>query len=905
MATPLHFAGLLLLSSALVAPGALAQETTGSSDAATTAPADGTAGSPPQGADPAGQTGRSAAQATPEVSIPGADIIVTGRRGTNIQKSAPAVVSILSSADIARTGDGNIAGALSRVTGLSVVGNGFVYVRGLGDRYSLALLNGSPLPSPEPLKRVVPLDLFPTNIVSSSLVQKSYSANYPGEFGGGVINLTTNAVPAESFLTVSGGIGANDEASFQPGYSFYGSKSDWTGFDNGSRDTPPALAAFFNSGERLSSGNVDGSAIAGQLVRARNAVVQRISDLDPNYSATISGGTSFDLGGSTLGLIATAGYSNRWIVRDQRQQNSITSNLSAVNSDFQRVTTDNRIVANALLGVGLEFGENKIRWTNLYIRDTLKHTRLGVGNTQTVPTADIMEQDTAWYERQLIDTQIVGEFKLNSEFSLNVRGGYANSQREAPEELSFEYIRTNTEADPYGNLFVNRLNGNNGQTATVSYSDLNEDLWSGGIDLTWRPSPDFGLTTGYAYVNTKRTSSRRDFQFRAPSDMPEGVGVLRPDLLLAPNIVDYFNITLIETNEGNPAFLATLKNHAGYGKVNWQITPGISIDAGVRYETAKLGVSPIQVFNTPGASTASTLLDNDYWLPTATVTWQVQPDMQMRFNASKTIARPQFRELIYQFYFDPDTNRRYQGNPFLQDSELFNAEARYEWYFARDQRFSLAGFFKKIDKPIETFINLNGDSFVTSFANAPEASLYGGEVEFQKYFDMANISGDSFFATRRLVAIANYTYTKSKLKVREDDTTAVFGATSTLATDYFKDGDSLTGQSDHLVNFQLGLEDQESLSQQTFILSYASKRVTSRGLANQNQPDVYEYPGLNLDFVARQGVHVAGRQFDVKFEARNIFSNKYKETQSNSEYEVIYNAYRIGRTFNFSLSTTF
>ncbi|MGE4324045.1 MAG: TonB-dependent receptor plug domain-containing protein, partial [Sphingobium sp.] len=309
MATPLKFAGLLLLSSALVAPAALAQEANAPADATTSDP------QVANQADPATATGRSAAEAdhsVPDISVPGADIIVTGRRGANVQQNIPAVVSVLSSADIARTGDGNIAGALSRVTGLSVVGNGFVYVRGLGDRYSLALLNGSPLPSPEPLKRVVPLDLFPTNIVSSSLVQKSYSPNYPGEFGGGVINLTTAAVPAESFLTVSGGIGANTETTAQIGYTYYGSKSDWTGFDNGQRDIPPALADFFASGERISSGNVDTSAIAGQLVRFSNATAQRIKDVAPNYSATISGGTSFDLCGATLGLIATAGYSNKW-----------------------------------------------------------------------------------------------------------------------------------------------------------------------------------------------------------------------------------------------------------------------------------------------------------------------------------------------------------------------------------------------------------------------------------------------------------------------------------------------------------------------------------------------------------------------------------------------------------------
>src|SRR5688572_17923064 len=132
-----------------------------------------------------------------EVSAPGSDgleIIVTGRFIPEPVRNTAQVVSVLSSEEIARTGDGEISGALQRVTGLSVTSGGFVYVRGLGDRYSLALLNGLALPSPEPLRRVVPLDIFPTSIVSSAVVQKSYSVNYPGEYGGGVINLTTAAL---------------------------------------------------------------------------------------------------------------------------------------------------------------------------------------------------------------------------------------------------------------------------------------------------------------------------------------------------------------------------------------------------------------------------------------------------------------------------------------------------------------------------------------------------------------------------------------------------------------------------------------------------------------------------------------------------------------------------------------
>ena len=186
-----RLAGVLLLTTALVAPyQAFAQDSAEppASEPVQARPADTPAPVPP-----------AAEQAEEEVDVSttGAEIVVTGQRDRNISKFSDQVVPVLSTAEIARTGEGNIAGALGRVTGLSVVGSGYVYVRGLGDRYSLALLNGSPLPSPEPLKRVVPLDIFPSSVISSSLVQKSYSVNYPGEFGGGVINLTTRAVPRD------------------------------------------------------------------------------------------------------------------------------------------------------------------------------------------------------------------------------------------------------------------------------------------------------------------------------------------------------------------------------------------------------------------------------------------------------------------------------------------------------------------------------------------------------------------------------------------------------------------------------------------------------------------------------------------------------------------------------------
>jgi len=888
MTTGKQLAGLLLLTTALTWPGTiLAQETVEEAGA---------------GVESADQSGAELPPEDPEISIPGGAIIVTGRINRDPTRNSTQVLSVLSSEQIARTGEGNIAGALGRVTGLSVVGSGFVYVRGLGDRYSLALLNGSPLPSPEPLKRVVPLDIFPTGVIASSLVQKTYSANYPGEFGGGVINLTTKATPREPFLTVSVGGSWDSETTNQQGYTYYGSSMDWTGFTNANRDIPPALQAFYDSGERISSGLVDTTAIAAELVTGRNAVVQGWKHLPPNSSVSFSAGKTFAMGDYDFGVIVGGGYNNRWTSRDAVQQTSLSADLSAVDSDFRRVTTDQRIVVNGLLGLGLEFGDNTVRWTNLYVRDTVKHTRLGLG-TKDQLAPEFLQQRTAWYERQLIDTQIVAEFQPVEGLGVDVRGGYANSQREAPFELAFEYVRTNAEADPYGQYFVNRLNRNAG-SADITFSDLNEDLWSAGVDVSYELAPGIVATIGGAWSDTSRTSSRRQFLFDAPSTMPQGVGMFRPDLLLQPSVIDYYGIGLIESDESAPAFQAGLETWAGYAKGNIEIVPGLMLDAGVRFEKAKQEVSAVQVFTVPTASGANTSLNNEYWLPGATLTWEASPDLQLRISGSKTIARPQFRELIYQPYFDPESSRMYSGNPLLTDSELWNAEVRAEWYFGGDERVSLAGFYKNIDRPIEAFVGQFSGNFTTSYANAPSAKLYGAELEVQKYFDLNGFAG--LPESRRLVVTGNYTYTQSELQVGADDTVAVYGAFSTIATDYFRDGAPLTGQSDHLVNLQIGLEDQDRLSQQTILLTYASDRVVSRGLnGTPPQPDQIERPGLRVDFVAREGFSLLGKEVEAKVEVRNIFGRKHEEFQQFEDNRIEINTYDVGTTFSAGLSVTF
>lgn len=894
MTTGKQLAGLLLLTTALTVPGAAFAQ-----DNPATTP-----GAQPQDTDPVDPAEE---MEDPEVSIPGGSIIVTGRINRNPERNSSQVVNLLSTEQIARTGEGDIAGALSRVTGLSVQGDGYVFVRGLGDRYSLALLNGLPLPSPQPLSRVVPLDIFPTNVVASSLVQKTYSANFPGEFGGGVINLTTRAIPDESFLTVSGGISGNTETTFSNGLAYYGSDYDWFGFDDGTRDAPPALQAYFNSGLRMSDIPLDDAQnitnapvtqadIAIQLGNPNLILLQRLPEVQPNWSASLTAGTSVDVfSDGQLGIVLTGSVKNSWRTRNILNQ-SILADFT-LDTDFTDTVTENSVLVNALLGFGLEVGDHRFRWTNLFIRDTSKLAVLSQGE-DFQDDDSIQQQQTAWYERQLIDTQLVAELEFG-DLSVDLRGGYARTDREAPYEYTFTYVRDNAQGD-FSDIFINVLDRQTGD-ASVVFSDLQEELYAGGIDLSYQLASNFGVTVGYAYTDTERYSERREFLFNAPTSFPDGVGALRPDLLLGDAIIDFYDIGLIESTQSDPAFTAGLTIHGGYGKINWEPVLGVVVDLGVRYEDAEQTVDPVQVFTTPLNSTSSTSLSNSYWLPAATITVEPLENLQLRANGSMTIARPQFRELIFQTYYDPETNRQFNGNPFLVDSELTNFELRAEYYFGGSDRVSVAAFYKDISNPIEAFSSFSDNDQLTSFANAPSATLWGIEADAQYTFDLYNWGG--FFETKELVVVANYTYTNSEISVAAGDITRLFPGGDTAAANLFVDGVPLTGQSDHLVNAQITLEDVDRLQQFTVLASYASERVTSRGTAGL--PDIIEDPGLSVDLVARQGFDLFGSEAELKLEARNIFGRGHEEFQTDGVNRADISTYDRGTTFSASLSLKF
>ncbi|MFN4039443.1 MAG: TonB-dependent receptor domain-containing protein, partial [Erythrobacter sp.] len=415
---------------------------------------------------------------------------------------------------------------------------------------------------------------------------------------------------------------------------------------------------------------------------------------------------------------------------------------------------------------------------------------------------------------------------------------------------------------------------------------------------------------GYSYSDTARRSLSFIIRPLAQSTAElspvlRAIGLRRPGdifngstLATDANGVGFFNITASDPTPF-PVFDAALTVHAGYGLARYRPTERLNIEAGLRFEDGLQTAAPDPVFGA-GFQPTPTPIANQYLLPSATVTWEVVDDFQLRLAASQTIARPQFRELVEQTYFDPESNRRFRGNPFLQDSELINAEARAEYYMGGRRRVSLAGFFKSIDNPIENFLITAPGIIETSYANAPSARLYGAELDFAYDFDLSDWGG--FFGTKKLLVIANYTFSQSSLSVAAGDIAPIPGGIDQAASQLFDDGSPLVGQSDHVGNLSLGIEDTAKLQQFTLLLNYASERVTLRGGA---LPDVIEVPGLTVDFVARSEVKLGSRPLELSFEARNIFGRDNFEFQQLGANRADINTFRVGTAFSIGVKASF
>jgi outer membrane receptor protein involved in Fe transport len=882
---------LLLSSSLLLSPALMLPSLALAQASAPAAPAP-TAPTPEPAPEAAPETAPEAAPETaPEAPAPERDVEVVVVRGRFIpepQRVTSEVANFLSAAELARTGDDNAASALTRLTGLSVVSGRFVYVRGLGDRYSSALLNGSPLPSPEPLRRQVPLDLFPSNILSGASVQKTFSPNYPGEFGGGIIDLRTLLAPKEPFLTFKLGTGGNTETTGKSGLVYYGHRMDWTGVDTDLRRLPQLFRNALLTGKRINDTNFTPKQLeemGESLINSPLTVIQR-EKTRPEFETEMTTGNLVEFGKYNLGLVGVLGYKSGFKTQDALRQDVVSN---AVEAQGRNLSSTWDIVLNGFGSASLSWDDQRVTATALLVRSTSKKAQVEIGTDTNLPDGQSYRTEgTAWYERELASAQISGDHGFG-DLQLKWRGSYGQSKRKAPYERDISYT------------VVNGITAFNGASLgnSIRFSELKDIVASAGFDGTYKftlgKTREVEVSGGAVVSDTKRNYELLSFAFTGPRGPTTNETLrARVDYLFSPDNIDPARFVITEQTGKDDSYSGTLTNVGAYLATELEVTSFIRASLGLRYEDATQKIRTTNRFgDTP---TAPVELANDYVLPAATITWNFADDLQMRLGYSKTIARPQFRELAFTPYIDPESNRVYQGNPFLKDSNFENYDARLEYYIGRNQFVTAGAFYKKIKDPIEEVIVRLERSF-TRFINAPEATLYGAELEYRTTYDLPFDTG--FFADSKLIFGANYTYTFSEVNAAQG--TKVISPIDFLpvnSSQFGLDGTQLQGTPENIANLQIGYESKDT--QLTLLVGWVDERIARRGLGTV--PSVIELPGTNVDLVFKKDMKLAGNDITLSISGRNLLDEDNQEFQTSKLGRTETNTYARGRSFSLSVT---
>lgn len=787
------------------------------------------------------------------------------------RRTSSAVTDILGAEQISRAGDSDAAGALKRVTGLTLVDGKFVYVRGLGERYSSTLLNGAQVPSPDPTRRVVPLDLFPTEVLQGIVVQKTYSADMPGEFGGGTIQLRTRGVPEEFFFRSSLTVGYADGTTGEDGLRYQGGPRDWTGQDR-VRDVPSVFTV-----DRLPTNRTELDALGRDL--AASPLQPRSASLGPSGSFGIGVGDDFKFGDSdvSLGYVASVRYAHSWDDRlEQRKTYSLFQNQLLPAVDFTQRTTEREIDASAFAVLGLRVGElHKVDLTASRLRQTTDEVKvsdglLSSGNFEIETTLE-------WVENALDTLQLAGEHSLPGLGGLHVTWQATDAQagRYAPNTRFYSFVLDDSSGDYSNNANVYRNENLNDEARSYSLDVRKAFKLGDAVELS--------AQAGYSTFERDRVSRIRRFRLSDGGRVVIGQPI---EDRLNPGRVGPDGLTLQEGTQASDAYTASQDLEAAYLMFDaswWQLRANL----GVRREEMLQQVITVQPFD-PNATPVIGLLDNKDNLPAGSLTWAYSDKAQLRLGYSTTLSRPDIREQSTADFVDPLVDVRILGSANLKQAEIENLDLRWEYYFSTLESFSIALFSKEFTNPIE-LVSTPASGEVLALANADSATNVG--VEFDVYKSLDGVGRLGFLPSflQRLpwqdVYIgANYARIDSEIDLGDPG----------IQTNAVR---PLQGQSKYVANASLSYLHPEGRTEAQLSWNVFGERIFRVGV--NGLPDVYEQPFNQVDFTLSQKLPWDG--FGLKLRLRNLLDPEVRFEQGGAPTR----AYRKGREAALSVEWKF
>jgi hypothetical protein len=801
---------------------------------------------------------------------------------TDERRTTAAVTEAVSAEQIARTGDADAASTLKRVTGLSVVDGKYVFVRGLGDRYSSVLLNGAQIPSPDPTRRVIPLDLFPTELLEGVVIQKSFSPELPGEFGGGTVQLRTRGVPAGFVGKFGFGFGYDDGASFEDGLGYRGGQRDWSGFDDGARELPGALADAIADGTILrpqSPTNPSGFSAAelesfGESLAAQGYAVDSDHELKPNSSLSGALGNRFTFGEAQVGVLGAVRYANQSDHVDERRNSYAVLGDGALveASGLELARTLENVELSSFLSIGADFGEqHRLKSTTVLLRSSEDETRLAEGFTED--PGDVSRfYSLEWIENALLATQLAGEHRFPGvrDLSLNWQYTLAEASRESPNTRSYRYDRNNTSG-----LFQFSRRSDSNSTVFADLVDDSQDFsFAFKLPLMLNDETYLDLSAGGGLLRRERDSEIRRFEFGGVGPLandPAVIGGSTPDQVFTSGTIGADGFQLREITRGTDNYTAEQDLDALFvaADLNWKSAYRFTL--GLRHEANDQSVSTFAL-GAVGATPTVARIASDDLLPSLAFTWLYSDAAQWRLSYAETVSRPEFRELSPAPFTDPLLDLETIGNPDLVPTAIRHLDLRWEYYFSYSESFSAALFVKDFEDPIEK-IQVPGTGSLLSLANADAATNRGLELDYFRGFGFLGERFESFYGA------ANYAWIDSEIDL---------GGVNSIQTN---DRRPMQGQSPYVANLQLGYRTPDNDLEATLLHNVFGKRISQVGVFGA--PDIYEQDVHSLDFNLRKQLDP---EWTFKLRLRNLLDPKIEFSQGSELTRTFRRGREIGLT---------
>jgi outer membrane receptor protein involved in Fe transport len=810
---------------------------------------------------PAGATTeQNVALETQAVALEAVEITALAERGSvnralDQQRNATGIVNAVTAEQISRSPDGDAAQAVQRVSGVTVQDGKFVTVRGLGERYTTTSLNGARIPSAEPERKLVPLDLFPTALLEQITTSKTFTPDQPGDFSGAQVDIKTRDFPVKPEQSYSFSIGYNTAITGKNIPTATSTGRDWLAFGAGARALPPLLRAAGNFSETQASSNM----LIGSL---RNAWSTVPATAAPNGSLGFVFGGSKPVGNRHYGYLLSGTYSATGEIRaDEVRARALSAESGTTEVDrYEGNTTRSSVLWGGVANLSALFdGRSRIALNNTYNRSADNEARFELGNSENYGNLPLHITRLRYVERTVRSHQLIGEHAIGERQTFNWSITSSAVSRLEPDRSEIVYA---VDSDPAtGTTLPPAWFASAAEGAVRTFGDLAEGAWEFASSLrrAFGSRDQHQLKIGALARFTNRDAENFAYSITAPL-MEREARELPPEQIFANIAAQPQHLFRIAPMAQGGSYRVTDELFAGYGMMTWTVSEHADVTLGARVEHSSVRV---EAEPTIGAMVISQPSFTDV-LPSFAITFRPTHRQNIRLSASQTLSRPEYRELAGIQYREVLGGDNVLGNPALRRTLIRNIDARYELYPSANEVLSVALFAKFFRDPIErVYLGTSGTS-VVSFMNAESARNYGIELEARKQFG-------------KLTAFSNITLMQSEITIGGSESNA----------SRINDERAMVGQSPYVIN--AGLMYAPGQFSATVLYNVFGKRIVSA--AEMPLPDVYERARHSVDVSLR--LPLTNGLF-ARVDVKNALDHPYHITQGSTTREF----YKSGRVIS-------